>query len=118
MPPILRRNQLRATGKVFTTRTFTAIGSTALNYYNDLCRAQSRRSPKFKANPPSAASGPPGVICETRFYKRLPGVEFFYNGAFSEDHPMTRPAEVKVLEGTTPGTRFDQFEVGDRKSVG
>lgn len=25
---------------------------------------------------------------------------------------MTRPAEVKVLEGITPGTRYDQFEVG------
>ena len=25
---------------------------------------------------------------------------------------MTRPAEVKVREGSVPGTRFDQFEVG------
>ena len=25
---------------------------------------------------------------------------------------MTRPAEEKVREGVTPGTRFDEFEVG------
>ncbi len=25
---------------------------------------------------------------------------------------MTRPAEVKIREGATPGTRFDDFEVG------
>ncbi len=52
----MRRNQHSARCKVFTTRTFPAIGSTGLNYNNDLCRAQSSPSLKFKANPPSAAN--------------------------------------------------------------